>query len=162
GMAIAILSGSPEPFQNLADTYRRSGAEAGHAAADLKIAITSHGYIAKTSQQALDEYYPYYYSYRNAISPHPGQEYRVSRRDFGRFVSPVNTLAVGSPQQIIEKILYQHELFGHNRFMTQLDIGGLPYAKVAAAIELLATEVAPVVRREIAKKNSGISPARGL
>lgn len=154
GMAIAILSGSPEPFQNLAATYRRSGTEAGHAAEDLKIAITSHGYIAKTSQQAVDEYYPYYYSYRNAISPQPGQEYRVSRSDFGRFVSPVNTLAVGSPQQIIEKILYQHELFGHNRFMTQLDIGGLPYSKVATAIELLATEVAPVVRREIAKKNS--------
>lgn len=157
GMAIAILSGSPEPFQNLAGTYRRSGAEAGHAAEDLKIAITSHGYIAKTSQQALDEYYPYYYSYRNAISPRPGQEYRVSRSDFGRFVSPVNTLAVGSPQQIIEKILYQYELFGHNRFMTQLDIGGLPYSKVATAIELLATEVAPVVRREIAKKNSSSS-----
>jgi probable LLM family oxidoreductase len=157
GMAIAILSGSPEPFQNLAETYRRSGAKAGHAPEDLKIAITSHGYIAKTSQQALDEYYPYYYSYRNAISPHPGQEYGVSRSDFGRFVSPVNTLAVGSPQQIIEKILYQHELFGHNRFMTQLDIGGLPFNKVATAIELLATEVAPVVRREISKKRSSRS-----
>ncbi|MGN7765196.1 LLM class flavin-dependent oxidoreductase [Paenibacillus sp. 22594] len=162
GMAIAILSGSPEPFQNLANTYRKSGAAAGHAAADLKIAITSHGYIAKTSQQALDEYYPYYYSYRNAISPSRNQEYRVSRSDFGHFVSPVNTLAVGSPQQIIEKILYQHELFGHNRFMTQLDIGGIPYNKVATSIELLATEVAPVVRREIAKKSSGISPAREL
>ncbi|AIQ43775.1 LLM class flavin-dependent oxidoreductase [Paenibacillus sp. FSL R7-0297] len=157
GMAIAILSGSPEPFQNLAHTYRRSGAAAGHRPEDLKIAITSHGYIAKTSRQALDEYYPYYYSYRNAISPKPGQEYRVSREEFGRFTSPDNTLAVGSPQQIIEKILYQHELFGHHRFMTQLDIGGLPYAKVAEAIELLATEVAPVVRRELAKKRSGIS-----
>lgn len=162
GMAIAILSGSPEPFQNLADTYRKYGAEAGHAPEDLKIAITSHGYIAKTSQQALDEFYPYYYSYRNAISPHPGQEYRVGRSDFDRFVSPVNTLAVGSPQQIIEKILYQHELFGHNRFMTQLDIGGLPYAKVANAIELLATEVAPVVRREIAKKKSGVSQSQKI
>ncbi|ETT62576.1 hypothetical protein C173_25791 [Paenibacillus sp. FSL R7-277] len=160
GMAIAILSGSPEPFQNLAGTYRRAGAAAGHQPEDLKIAITSHGYIAKTSQQALDEYYPYYYSYRNAISPRPGQEYRISRSEFGRFTSPDNTLAVGSPQQIIEKILYQHELFGHNRFMTQLDIGGLPYAKVAAAIELLATEVAPVVRREVAKKQRGISSAQ--
>ncbi|MFC6648484.1 LLM class flavin-dependent oxidoreductase [Paenibacillus rhizoplanae] len=160
GMAIAILSGSPEPFENLAGTYRRAGAAAGHQPEDLKIAITSHGYIAKTSQQALDEYYPYYYSYRNSISPRPGQEYRVSRSEFGRFTSPDNTLAVGSPQQIIEKILYQHELFGHNRFMTQLDIGGLPYAKVAAAIELLATEVAPVVRRELAKKQRGISSAQ--
>ncbi len=78
----------------------------------------------------------------------------MSRDDFGQYVSADNTMAVGSPQQIIEKILYQHELFGHSRFMTQLDIGGLPYAKVAKAIELLATEVAPVVRREIAKKRS--------
>lgn len=154
GMAIAILSGSPEPFQELVATYRRAGAEAGHAPEDLKIAITSHGYIAETSGQALDEYYPYYYSYRNTISPKPGQSYSVSRNDFGQYVSADNTMAVGSPQQIIEKILYQHELFGHNRFMTQLDIGGLPYAKVAKAIELLATEVAPVVRREIAKKTS--------
>jgi probable LLM family oxidoreductase len=154
GMAIAILSGSPEPFQELAATYRRAGIQAGHAPESLKIAITSHGYIAETSQQALDEYYPYYYSYRNSISPKPGQEYSVSRDDFGQYVSADNTMAVGSPQQIIEKILYQHELFGHSRFMTQLDIGGLPYAKVAKAIELLATEVAPVVRREIAKKSS--------
>ncbi|WP_238653114.1 LLM class flavin-dependent oxidoreductase [Paenibacillus piscarius] len=160
GMAIAILNGSPEPFRHLAESYRSAGAAAGHQPEDLKIAITSHGYIAKTAEQALDEYYPYYYSYRNAISPSPGQEYRVPRSEFGGFTSPDNTLAVGSPQQIIEKILYQHELFGHHRFMTQLDIGGLPYAKVAAAIELLATEVAPVVRRELAKKRSNVSSAQ--
>lgn len=154
GMAIAILNGSPEPLQHLADIYRNAGAKAGHAPEALKIAITSHGYIAQTSSQALDEYYPYYYSYRNSISPQRIQEYSVSRSEFGKFVSPDNTLAVGSPQQIIEKILYQHELFGHSRFMTQLDIGGLPYSKVAAAIELLATKVAPVVRQEIAKKTS--------
>ena len=154
GLAIAILSGSPEPFQELAAAYRRAGIKAGHAPQDLKIAITSHGFIAETSQQALDEYYPYYYSYRNSISPKPGQEYRVSRSDFEQNVSADNTMAVGSPQQIIEKILYQHELFGHSRFMTQLDIGGIPFSKVAKAIELLATEVAPVVRREIAKKIS--------
>lgn len=160
GMAIAILNGSPEPFRHLAESYRSAGAAAGHRPEDLKIAITSHGYIAKTAEQALDEYYPYYYSYRNAISPSPGQEYRVPRSEFGGFTSPDNTLAVGSPQQIIEKILYQHELFGHHRFMTQLDIGGLPYAKVAAAIELLAAEVAPVVRRELVKKRSGVSSAQ--
>lgn len=154
GLAIAILSGSPEPFQELAAAYRNAGIQAGHAAQDLKIAITSHGYIAETSQQALDEYYPYYYNYRNSISPKPGQEYRVSRSDFGQYVTADNTMAVGSPQQIIEKILYQYELFGHSRFMTQLDIGGLPFSKVAKAIELLATEVAPVVRREIAKKTT--------
>lgn len=66
--------------------------------------------------------------------------------------APNNVLAIGSPQQLIEKILYQHELFGHSRFMGQFDLGGQSLSKVAAAIELLATEVAPVVRREIRKK----------
>ncbi|MFF2912455.1 LLM class flavin-dependent oxidoreductase [Paenibacillus sp. NPDC057934] len=154
GLAIAILNGNPAPFKELVDSYRRSGIEAGHSLESLKIAITSHGYIANTTQQALDEFYPYYYNYRNSISPSRDQRYTVSHSEFDQFAAFDNTLAVGSPQQIIEKILYQHELFGHNRFMTQLDIGGLPYAKVASAIELLATEVAPVVRREIAKKTS--------
>ncbi|ASA24226.1 LLM class flavin-dependent oxidoreductase [Paenibacillus donghaensis] len=158
GMAIAILSGDPKPLQPLAEIYRTAGRKAGHSPEALKIAITSHGYIAQTSQQALDEYYPYYYSYRNSISPTSGTQYRVSRSEFGQQVAHDNTLAVGSPQQIIEKILYQHELFGHSRFMTQLDIGGLPFAKVAAAIELLATEVAPVVRREIAAKTRIMAP----
>ncbi len=64
---------------------------------------------------------------------------------------PNNSLFVGSPQEIVEKILRQHELFGHQRFLAQLDIGGLPFNKVAQSIELLATEVAPVVRRELRK-----------
>ncbi|MGM0884022.1 MAG: hypothetical protein ACQEXQ_23675 [Bacillota bacterium] len=73
----------------------------------------------------------------------------MSRNQFEQLSNPVNALAVGSPEQIVEKILAQHELFGHNRFMAQLDIGGVPFSKVAASIELLATKVAPVVRREL-------------
>ena len=67
-----------------------------------------------------------------------------------------NALFVGSPQQIIDKLLYQHELFGHQRFIGQVDIGGMPFDKVAQAqvIELLGTEVAPVVRREMAKADT--------
>jgi alkanesulfonate monooxygenase SsuD/methylene tetrahydromethanopterin reductase-like flavin-dependent oxidoreductase (luciferase family) len=63
--------------------------------------------------------------------------------------SPEGALFVGSPQQIIDKILYEHRLFGHQRFIAQVDIGGLPFGKVADVIELLATEVMPVIRREI-------------
>jgi alkanesulfonate monooxygenase SsuD/methylene tetrahydromethanopterin reductase-like flavin-dependent oxidoreductase (luciferase family) len=56
---------------------------------------------------------------------------------------------VGSPAEIIDKILYEHELFGHQRFMAQLDIGGLPYASVARSIELLATKVLPEVQKAL-------------
>jgi alkanesulfonate monooxygenase SsuD/methylene tetrahydromethanopterin reductase-like flavin-dependent oxidoreductase (luciferase family) len=58
-------------------------------------------------------------------------------------------IAVGSPQQIVDKILYEHRLFGHQRFMAQIDIGGMAYENVAQVTEFFATAVAPVVRREL-------------
>ena len=75
----------------------------------------------------------------------------MSRADFEQMSSPDTALFVGSSQQIIEKVLYQHELFGHQRFIAQMDIGGIPFTKVAKNIERLATEVAPVIRRELSK-----------
>lgn len=74
-----------------------------------------------------------------------------SRSEYEWETEKENALFVGSPQQIIDKLLYQHELFGHQRFIGQVDIGGVPFDKVAQVIELLGTEVAPVVRREMAK-----------
>jgi len=75
----------------------------------------------------------------------------MTRTEFDYSACPETALAIGSPEQVIEKILHQHELFGHHRFMVQLDIGGMPYSRVAKSIELLATKVAPVVRRELTK-----------
>ena len=75
----------------------------------------------------------------------------MTRNDFERMASPETALFVGSPQQIIEKILHQYELFGHKRLLLQLDIGALPFQKIAKGIELLATEVAPIVRKETSK-----------
>jgi alkanesulfonate monooxygenase SsuD/methylene tetrahydromethanopterin reductase-like flavin-dependent oxidoreductase (luciferase family) len=54
---------------------------------------------------------------------------------------------VGSPEQVVEKVLYQHELFRHDRFLVQLTVGPMPHEDVLRAIELLGTEVAPAVRR---------------
>ena len=58
---------------------------------------------------------------------------------------------MGSPQQIVDKILYERELFGHQRFLAQIDIGGVPYSEVARVIELFATKVAPVIRSVVGK-----------
>ena len=80
-----------------------------------------------------------------------GGQLKISQTDFEQMAGPNNSLFVGSSQEIIEKIIRQYELFGHQRFLAQMDIGGLPFNKVAKNIELLATEVAPVVRRETKK-----------
>jgi alkanesulfonate monooxygenase SsuD/methylene tetrahydromethanopterin reductase-like flavin-dependent oxidoreductase (luciferase family) len=61
---------------------------------------------------------------------------------------------VGSPQQVIEKILFQHEIFGHQRFLVQFSVGTMPHASIMRSIELFGTEVAPVVRREIDRSAS--------
>ncbi|MBS4196343.1 LLM class flavin-dependent oxidoreductase [Bacillus sp. FJAT-49870] len=151
GMALAILGGNPRRFKPLVDLYRQAGIEAGHAPETFKVGVTGHSYLAKTTQKAKDEFYPYYSNYWEYVNRQRGMGTRMSRTDFEQMASPDTALFVGSPQQVIEKILKQYELFGHQRFLAQLDIGGQPFENVAKGIELLATEIAPIVKRETGK-----------
>jgi alkanesulfonate monooxygenase SsuD/methylene tetrahydromethanopterin reductase-like flavin-dependent oxidoreductase (luciferase family) len=155
GMAMAMLSGDPTFYKPRVDVYKQSYLAAGHNPAALKVSINSHGYMAKTARQALDEFYPYYANYWIPLMKERGRTFGISRSDFEQFVRPEEALAVGSPEQIVDKLLYQYEMFGHNRFVVQMDIGGQPFSKVATAIEVLATEVAPAVRREIRRRTAG-------
>ncbi|WP_342430991.1 LLM class flavin-dependent oxidoreductase [Neobacillus sp. FSL H8-0543] len=151
GMALAILGGDPLRFKPLVDLYRKAGMEAGHSPESLKVGVTGHAYIGKTTQEAKDEFFPYYSNYWSYVNRQRGMGSRMSREDFEHMTSPNTALFVGSPQQIVEKVLQQHELFGHKRFLAQVDIGGLPYHKVAKNIELLATEVAPMIKKATSK-----------
>lgn len=155
-MALGILGGDPRRVKPLVDIYRAAGKAAGHDPSKLRVSVTGHAYIAQTSTQALDEFYPHYMNYFSYFMKERGQRFWVSRSDLDAMTAPDNVLAIGSPQQLVEKILFQHELFGHSRFMGQFDMGGQPLSKVAKAIELLATEVAPVVRRELRKKQNTV------
>lgn len=152
GLAVAVLGGDPIRFKPLVDAYRQAAGEAGHAPEVLKVGVTGHTYIAETTQKAKEEFFPYYANYWKYLNFQLGRDTSLSRADFEPLASPETALFVGSPQQIIEKVLRQYELFGHKRFIAQMDIGGLPFEKVAKGIELLATKVVPVVRREIGAK----------
>jgi len=149
-LALANISVPPARFAPLIDLYRQTGIEAGHRQQELKVSVATHLHVAKNSQDARDTFYPYYAGYFRNHSPDTSHPREISRSDYELLASPQGALFVGSPQQIVDKILYEQALFSHQRFMAQIDIGGLPYAKVAEVIELLATEVAPVVRRETA------------
>ena len=148
-LALANISVPPAKLAPLAEVYRGAGIKAGHDAAELKLSIATHLHVAEDSQHALDTFYLYYAGYfRN----HAATQYRareITRADYDALASPQGALFVGSPQQIVDKILYERELFGHQRFLMQIDIGGLPFAEVARVIELFATKIAPVVRRAI-------------
>ena len=159
-MALAIIGGQPERFAPFADLHRRAAVEAGHEPPLLS--INSHAYLADDSKRAADEFFPSYASMMNAIGRERGWP-PIDRPDFDALRSPRGALLVGTPQEVIEKILFQHEIFGHERFLAQITVGTLPHDKAMHAIELLGTEVAPFVRKEVARRAAGnVLPATGL
>lgn len=146
----AIL-GRPEGFTQLAELYRSVGFQNGWSEDRLRLGVTSHFHVAKNSQDARDTFYPYYSQYIGTNMPSAkGQP--LPRVAFDSWAAPHGALFVGSPQEIVDKMLWEHEILGHTRFLAQIGLGGLPFAETASAIELLATEVLPVVRAEFAKK----------
>jgi probable LLM family oxidoreductase len=148
-MALAIIGGTPERFVPLVDLYRESATRAGHDPAKLPVSINSHAFVADTSQQAADDIFPAYAEVMTRIGRERGWP-PTTREQFEALRSPRGALAIGSPQEVIDKILRQHELFHHDRFLAQLTVGPISHAKVMHAIELFGTKVAPVVRRETA------------
>ncbi len=149
-LALAIIGGTPERFAPLIDLYRQTAAKAGHDPTQLPVSINSHAFVAETSQEAADTFFPPYAEVMTRIGKERGWP-PASRQQFEAARSPRGALAVGSPQEVIDKILRQHEIFRHQRFLAQLTVGPMPHVKVMRAIELLGTEVAPVVRRETAQ-----------
>jgi probable LLM family oxidoreductase len=148
-MTIAIIGGMPERFNTFVEKYRMAGERAGQSLSKLPVGINSHAYVAETSQKASDEFFGPYSAMMNKIGRERGWT-GMSRSDFEALRSLRGALAVGSPHQVVEKILYQHEIFKHQRFPGQMSVGSMPHREVLRAIELFGTEVAPAIRRATA------------
>jgi probable LLM family oxidoreductase len=147
-LALAIIGGEPERFAPLVDLYRQAARRGGHDPAKLPVGINSHGYVADTSQQAADEAFPPFAEAMTRIGRERGWP-PTTRAQFeaGRTLRGANF--VGSPEQVVEKILFQHEIFGHQRFLCQFSVGALPHDKLMHSIELFGTKVAPAVRKAL-------------
>lgn len=152
-LALAIIGGLPEQFVSFINLYRNQFIKQGHDSSKLQIGINSHVYVADDSQHAADEFYPSYAAMMNKIGKERGWQ-GLTRQQFDYSRSQKGALVVGSPQQVIDKILYEHELFGNTRFLAQMSMGDMPHDKVMRSIELFATKVAPVVRQAVDKKVS--------
>ena len=150
-LAVAIIGGAPERFAPFVELYRDAAREAGHDPGSLPVSINSHTFVAESSQDAADAFFPSYAELMNRIGRERGWS-GISRQDFEALRSPRGALLVGNPDEVIEKILFQHEIFGHRRFLAQLTVGTMPHEQVMRAIELLGTVVAPAVREEVARR----------
>lgn len=147
-MMLAIIGGTPDRFAPYVKYYRDVSKELGHDSSNLQVGINSHTYIADTSQRAADEFYPAYADVMTRIGGERGWQ-PMQRAHYEMMREPKGALLVGSPQQVIDKILYEYELFKHTRFLAQIGVGTMPHDKLLRAIELFGTVVAPAVRKAI-------------
>jgi probable LLM family oxidoreductase len=156
-LMIAIIGGAPARFAPLVELYREASRRREqalgeqmpqHRAADLAqpaVGINSHMYIADSAKRAADEFFGPYSQMMNRIGRERGWP-PMSRAQFDAGCAPEGHLLVGTPEEVANKILAHHELFGHDRFLGHISVGVLPHEKALSATKLFATEVAPRVR----------------
>ncbi len=157
-LALGIIGGMPERFAPFAELHRVAARKAGHETPALS--INSHGYIAPTSREAVDEAFPPFATMMDRIGRERGWP-PMSRAAFEQSRTLRGANFVGTPEEVVEKILFQHEIFGHQRFLLQMTVGTMPHEKVLRSIELFGTEVAPAVRREVARRTGSPDAVAG-
>jgi probable LLM family oxidoreductase len=150
-LVLAIIGGQPERFVPLVDLYREAARAAGHAPEQTKVAINTHAFVGETSAQADAAFAAPYLAMMNRIGRERGWP-PSGRREYEALRSPRGAVAAGSPEQVAEKILFEHELFGHQRYIGQMSVGAVEHRDVLRSMELFGTEVAPLVRAEVARR----------
>ncbi len=148
-LALAIIGGEPHRFAPLFDLYRRAATQSGHDADAMATSINVHGFVGETTREAADTFYPAQAAVMNRIGRERGWP-PTSRAQFDLSIGPKGAQFVGSPAEVTDKILANHELFGNSRFLIQMAIGIMPHEKLMKAIELFGTKVAPAVRKATA------------
>ncbi|MFN8166949.1 MAG: LLM class flavin-dependent oxidoreductase, partial [Bacteroidia bacterium] len=146
-LALAIIGGNPAQFRPLIQHYKNSYKEAGHGNTP-QVGINTHVFIAEDSSKASDTFFPSYADAMTRIGRERGWS-GMTREHYDAMRAPGGSLMVGSPDEVIEKILYEYELFGFTRFLAQMSVGSLPHAAMMKSIELFATVVVPAVKKHL-------------
>jgi probable LLM family oxidoreductase len=151
-LMVAIIGGETRRFRPLVDLYREAGERAGHPQDRLTVGVHSLGYVAATTQEAADDFFPGYARAIDSVARERGWP-PTSRASFDAQRGPYGALLIGEPEEVVEKIMRHSEaLGGISRITFQMNASSLPHAKLMRAIEALGTRVAPAVRQEFAKE----------
>lgn len=151
-MALALLLGPINQFDQAVALYRQAAADSGHDPDTLRVSINAHGYVGSTSQEARDTMYPAFKVGMRENNHQRGMGFTMPRDAFDAQASAAGGLLVGSVQEVIDKLMTYHELYGVDRAIFQIGYGGMTQSDHLKAIERLGTEVAPVVRNEVAAR----------
>jgi probable LLM family oxidoreductase len=147
-LMVAIIGGDTHHFRPLVDLYREAGKKAGYLPEQLKVGMHSLGYVAKTTNEALDDFYPGYAEAMTKIGKERGWS-PMTRSRFEAQLGPKGALLVGSPEEVAEKILRHSEsLGGISRITFQMDTAELPHEKLMKSIKLIGTRIKPLVNQK--------------
>ena len=144
-VALAIIGGSPDRFRALAELHRRTLVDSGFDPAEVPLSVHGHGYIADSTEQAAEEFYPSYAAAMSRIGRERGWG-PMTRQQYDAMRGPDGSLVLGDPETVAAKILRWQEVLGVTRFELHVSVGTLPHAQVLRSIELLGTRVASLVR----------------
>ena len=144
---VAIIGGEPRRFRPLIDLYRETGRRQGHSAEQLKVGVHMLGYVGQTTQEAADTFYPGYAKAMTDIGKERGWP-PMTRASFDAQRGPDGALLIGSPSEVVDKILRHAEaLGGISRISFQMNVASLPQAKMMRAIDAIGAGVAPTLHQ---------------
>jgi probable LLM family oxidoreductase len=147
-LMVAIIGGETRSFRPLIDLYREAGRRAGHLPDQLKVGIHSLGYVAATTQEAVDDFFPGYAHTMTEVGKERGWP-KMTRESFDAQRGPQGALLVGDPDEVVEKIIrHSQALGGISRITFTMEPASLPHVKLMRAMELIGTRVAPALREE--------------
>jgi probable LLM family oxidoreductase len=152
-LTLAIIGGQPERFAPLVALYRQAAQHAGHDVGQLPVAINTHAFVGETSAAADSAFAQPYLAMMNRIGRERGWP-PSGRQEYEALRSPRGAVAAGSAEEVAEKILFEHELFGNTRYIAQMSVGAVAHSDVLRSMELFGTQVAPVVRAEVERRTS--------
>ena len=146
-LMVAIIGGQTPSFKPLIDLYREAGKRAGHLPHQLNVGIHSLGYVAESTQEAVDDFFPGYAHSMNEIGKERGWP-PITRRDFEAQRGPNGALLIGNPEEVTEKIIrHSQALGGISRVTFMMNPASLPHEKLMRATELIGSRVAPVLHK---------------
>ena len=148
-LMVAIIGGETRRFRPLIDLYREAGKKAGYPPEKLKVGLHSPGYVAETTEEAADDYFPGFARAVSEIGKERGWG-EMTREEFDAQRGPRGSLVIGDPEEVVEKIIrHGKDLGGISRFTFQMNAASLPHEKLVRSIELIGKRVAPALHKEI-------------
>ncbi len=147
-LMLAIIGGALQNFIPFVDYYKKSALEFGTKPEALQVGINNHVFVGEDDESISKEFYPYYAEMMDRVGRSRGWQ-KISKEQFDWMRSSEGSLMVGSVDKVVDKLVYEYQIFGFTRFLAQASLGWVPHELTMKSIELFASEVIPRFKKRV-------------